>query len=332
MPFARMQFITILHSVVPMPLLFIAVAVMTRSTLDAQTVNWAELGPPSARCCMGMAYDGATHSTVLFGGTGPVPDQTIYGDTWIWHGGWFRVSPATSPSPRNSAVMAYDGAAGNVVLFGGYSSTGTYLDDTWTWDGNTWTQQLPPVSPPARNGYGNMVYDAATQTVVLFGGNNSAGVLGDTWTWDGIAKTWTRRSPPASPVAESASMAYDAATRTVVLFGSSADTWTWNGIAWTQQFPASAPSARIQQAMTYDSDLGVVVLFGGAVGGIWEDSTNDTWMWNGTKWTEIRPATVPPNRYAFGMDYDVVNKAVFMFGGYSSTVVRGDTWLLALAP
>jgi hypothetical protein len=32
------------------------------------------------------------------------------------------------------------------------------------------------------------------------------------------------------------------------------------------------------------------------------------------------------------MDYDPVNKVVLIFGGYSSTVVRSDTWLLALAP
>ena len=38
------------------------------------------------------------------------------------------------------------------------------------------------------------------------------------------------------------------------------------------------------------------------------------------------------NQYSFGMDYDPVNKAVFMFGGYSSGPARGDTWLLALEP
>jgi len=38
------------------------------------------------------------------------------------------------------------------------------------------------------------------------------------------------------------------------------------------------------------------------------------------------------NQYSFGMDYDPVNKVVLIFGGYSSTVVRSDTWLLALAP
>jgi hypothetical protein len=118
---------------------------------------------------MGMAYDLATRSTVLFGGAN---SGTTYGDTWNWRGGWLQLSPATSPSPRLGAGMAYDGAAGNIVLFGGQSSlipAGTYLNDTWTWDGTTWTQQFPPVSPPARSAMG-MVYDVATKTVLGFGG------------------------------------------------------------------------------------------------------------------------------------------------------------------
>jgi hypothetical protein len=198
----------------------------------------------------------------------------------------------------------------------------------------------PSSSPPCLHPRTtSMAYDATTQTVVLFGGNNSAGVLGDTWTWNGLTKTWTQQNPAASPSARSAGMAYDAATQTVVLFGGTGsggvvltDTWNWNGTTWTQVFPATAPSPRAGEAMTYDARLGAVVLFGGAANNIWEDSLNDTRIWNGTNWTEIYPATVPPNRYDFGMDYDPVNKAVFMFGGYSSGPARGDTWLLALEP
>jgi hypothetical protein len=84
--------------------------------------------------------------------------------------------------------------------------------------------------------------------------------------------------------------------------------------------------------MTYDPDLGLIVLFGGAVGGNWQNSTNYTWVWNGITWNQIYPAAVPPNRYAFGMDYDSTNKAILMFGGYSTGPARGDTWLLTLAP
>jgi hypothetical protein len=185
-----------------------------------------------------------------------------------------------------------------------------------------------------------MVYDPARGNIVLFGGYGSNNVvIGDTWTWDGRSKTWTKRNPASSPSARSAPMTYDQTSQAVFLFGGNGtnegdeftDTWNWNGTTWTQQFPAFTPQARTSASMTYDSGLGGVVLFGGYAG-VWEDSLNDTWTWNGTMWTEIYPATAPPNRYSFGMDYDPANKVVLMFGGYSSGPARGDTWLLELAP
>ena len=83
--------------------------------------------------------------------------------------------------------------------------------------------------------------------------------------------------------------------------------------------------------MAYDAAIGDVVLFGGFVGG-WQDTLSDTRTWNGSDWMEIYPSTVPPNRYDFSMDYDPLNRVLVMFGGYRSTVVRGDTWLLELEP
>ena len=50
-----------------------------------------------------------------------------------------QLNPATSPSPRAVSAMAYDPVSKKVVMFGGFNDT-TYLNDTWTWDGTTWTQ------------------------------------------------------------------------------------------------------------------------------------------------------------------------------------------------
>ncbi|MDR2014094.1 MAG: hypothetical protein LBP99_00520, partial [Azoarcus sp.] len=165
-----------------------------------------------------MAYDAAHGQVVLFGGSGPT---SLLNDTWTWDGStWTQQHPANSPSPRTDAMMAYDAARGQVVLFGGfdgYSDISGPLGDTWTWDGNTWTQQFPADSPPARY-WGTMAYDAARGQVVLFGGTGENSVMGDTWTWDGGA--WTQRSPATSPPARSSpSMAYDAARGEIVLFG-----------------------------------------------------------------------------------------------------------------
>jgi len=44
---------------------------------------------------------------------------------------WTRQAPATSPSARYGASMAYDAATGTITLFGG--DTAKLLADTWTW-------------------------------------------------------------------------------------------------------------------------------------------------------------------------------------------------------
>jgi hypothetical protein len=69
--------------------------------------------------------------------------------------------------------MAFDPATGDLVLFGGYD--GSYRNDTWTYDGTTWTQQFPATSPP--RSLASMAFGPASRGLVLFLEN------GDTWTY-----------------------------------------------------------------------------------------------------------------------------------------------------
>ena len=55
------------------------------------------------------------------------------GGTWTWDGStWTQQHPATSPSARSGASMAYDAATGNAVMFGGRGDNG-FPSTTWTW-------------------------------------------------------------------------------------------------------------------------------------------------------------------------------------------------------
>src|SRR6202035_4258822 len=106
---------------------------------------------------------------------------------------WTQKSPPTSPSPRSGAVMAYDQATGDIVLFGGYDHNGASLGDTWIWNGTTWTKVFPATSRPA-GGDQMMTYDSATGNAILFGGNQ----LDDrTWSWNGV--TWSQLSTGTNP-------------------------------------------------------------------------------------------------------------------------------------
>src|SRR5437762_11434056 len=106
---------------------------------------------------------------------------------------WVRLSPATSPPARSYLAMTYDPASGKIVMFGGYDGTG-YLNDTWTFDGTTWSQVATPISPP-RRAAAQIAYDASTQKVVLFGGYDGTRYLGDTWIWNGKTLRWSRAQP-----------------------------------------------------------------------------------------------------------------------------------------
>jgi hypothetical protein len=226
--------------------------------------------------------------------------------------------------------MAYDAATGTVVLFGGNGRLdGTVYADTWTWNGTTWTEQHPATSPPASAGAA-MAYDAATGNVVLLADTNPA----ETWTWDG--STWTEQQPATSPPPRVyAAMAYDAATGDVVLFGGQsivnggplADTWVWDGSTWTQQQPATSPSARESASMAYDAATGNVVLFGGeTVKGV--RPYGNTWVWDGSTWTEQHPATSAGAREAASMAYDAATGNVVLFGGLDADLdAIGNTWV-----
>lgn len=295
---------------------------------------------PSGRCCSGIAYDAAHYYTLLFGGgDAGQPNPNPQNDTWIWHNGWYKLSPATSPSPRNGPNLAYDPTTGTVVLFGGLDANGNDLNDTWTWDGVTWTQQFPRISPPARElDVPGMAYDAATGTVVLFGGISQTASLGDTWEWNGRTKTWRERFPAVSPSPRSTALAYDPLTGEILLFGGIDstgthlnDTWTWNGFIWTQRFPAASPSPRGIPSIAYDVSLGQVVLFGGrAPDG---QSLDDTWGWNGSTWMQLKTYSLPPSRYMGAMDFDPLSNGLVLFAGWLQCCTPlDDTWLLIPVP
>ncbi len=60
--------------------------------------------------------------------------------------------------------MAFDADRQHAVLYGG-----SFMTDTWTWDGTSWQQLRPVTSPPNRLSSA-MVYDATRRRMTLFDG------------------------------------------------------------------------------------------------------------------------------------------------------------------
>src|SRR5436305_1159134 len=91
---------------------------------------------------------------------------------------------------------------------------------------------------------------------------------------------------------------------------------------WTQQAPASSPSARYRASTAFDPATGQLVLFGGSNG----TPLADTWVWNGTDWSQRFPATSPPNRAGASMAFDGTTGQLVLFGGWAPSGPWSDTW------
>ena len=176
---------------------------------------------PSPRYASAMAFDPSRGKTVLFGGASGARE------TWEWDGvSWSQVCNAnpcnlTLPPPRQSQGMVWSPLSGKILMFGGTSSP-TYYQDTWEYDGVAWTPRSPATLPPQRSCAEALTWDAAHNVAVLFGGSNGAN-LGDTWIWNNTNWAPACTAAPCNLTMPSArtihSLAYDPVLGKVLLSG-----------------------------------------------------------------------------------------------------------------
>ncbi len=176
----------------------------------------------------------------------------------------------TTPSPipaepevGTSFAVADDLATHDVVLFGGEDNG----DNTWLWNGTSWTLARPQVSPTGRFG-ASAAYDPATRTVLLFGGRTEDGVaVNDTWAWNGVTWNEIDFGTDGPEAGEGSDMAWDAAQRQMVLViglggtGSGA-TWVWTGSHWLRPPAGTLPGSWFYSPMWPDPASGVLTAVG----------------------------------------------------------------------
>lgn len=301
------------------------------------------------------AYSGmvAQSGKIVLLNSGNYPSFSSYlNQTWVWNGtngneDWTDVSPAASVidpngplgpstpvvmSARINQTMAFDGYG--VMVFGGQgsSSTAGAFNDTWVYNGTSWSLVHPATKPGAR--YGAEAAYLAGTGAVMFGGQNAGWILNETWVWNGT--TWAQVSVangagPAGRLGHSIAASGSA----VLLFGGSgtsdnlfSDTWSFNGTTWTQ-LGVTGPSARTGACMAYDSHNSLWVLFGGM-----NEYNNlvETWTFNGTTWTQVSVANGagPAGRVGAEMAFDTTNNLTIMYGGIATNsnglYPSNETW------
>ncbi|MEZ4860033.1 MAG: NBR1-Ig-like domain-containing protein [Caldilineaceae bacterium] len=186
--------------------------------LLVQTTN-----APIDRATQGMAYDEVRGKVVLYGGwRGDHLGVNILGDTWEYDGNnWTQMTPPTTPGQRTGVKLVYNPELGKVILFGGLFRSGdqsSYPNDTWMYDGQTWSEIVTNSAPPGRYDH-QMTYDPVRKVIVLFGGYRAdTGSLSDTWEFDGA--NWRTVTPLTTPPPTwVASMFYYPPLSGIVMFG-----------------------------------------------------------------------------------------------------------------
>lgn len=264
--------------------------------------QWTQLTPASrTQALYGRklaALSCAEGSCALFGGV----STKLYNETWYFAEpsdtsstvSWSRLScnkTTVCPSPRHSALMAFDTSRHYRVTFGGVITNFVVAGDTWTLSGTRWTRRTPINQPSPRSG-GSATFvpshtaDARTITVnkvVIFGGTRGSGAadqpaLCDLWAWNG--SDWEAiAAPDPKPCLVSASSGWEASSARLVVAGGYSDeamitpnTTTWyfrfngpNSGTWSMA-PATVCAPLPGARGAHDPANGKFVFFGGAYG------------------------------------------------------------------
>jgi hypothetical protein len=121
--------------------------------------------------------------------------------------------------------MVYDPVSAEVVISSGFEGQ----NDTWGWNGSSWTRKSPSHLPPSSlNHFVQMAYDERLQRTVMLMDNYPGAP--QTWAWDG--QDWTQLSPAQNPTSRAAGgIVYDGVRQQILLFGGDVgitgltDTW-----------------------------------------------------------------------------------------------------------
>ncbi len=245
--------------------------------------------------------------------------------------GW---SPVGELGVRQVAPMVADPVRGRVVAFGGNSTLPVeYRDETWEWDGSSWTRMNTPIRPSPRQAAA-MAWDPTRRAIVLFGGRGPDNTdYDDTWEWNG--HRWLRIDVAVRPSPRAfAAVATDLNRSRIVLFGGGkwdpqlqlsiavGGTWEWDGQAWVR-VATNDPSRRSAAGMAFDATHGRIVMSGGS-NYFW---IYETLAFDGRNWTSL-PAQTTVDASYLRIATDPVRGVVFFGNGTVNETWRldGSVW------
>ena len=248
---------------------------------------------------------------------------------------WTQVFPATTPHARRQVAGVYFPPDTSVVMPGG-NDGGTLIGTADRYDGTDWDAAGTPWPPAFGTAFGlhGVGYHPPSGKLVALVFHS--GAL-QTWTFDGT--TWTQLSPTHTPgpTFVAAQMKYMAGSVNALIacggtypggcVGKSFETWSWNGTDWTQIATTHNPGTRAAFWLSTDGTSSNLYLFGGI-----DDCGTlvyyaDTWVFNGTDWTQLTPTHSPSARRNTQYAYLAAPGVHYLQGGDNGSRVFSDSWI-----
>ncbi|MFO0666921.1 MAG: kelch repeat-containing protein [Polyangiaceae bacterium] len=135
------------------------VAIAPNATFRYDGTTWRRTLGPTGMYDPTLTWDPIRKNLVLIGGT-----NTRLAEVWTWDGATWtkRAAGATNvPASRNRHKAAWDPVRGAVIVHGGSG-----LDDTWAFDGSSWSLVAPSANPldPYPKGVASFLYWRSNET------------------------------------------------------------------------------------------------------------------------------------------------------------------------
>lgn len=283
------------------------------------TGSWEQVNATAMPTCVNeghLVFDRQRGKLIFFGGV-CVLNTPLGDEIWEWNGTtWTKLTGGTIPRGVGQAV-SYFSLRGETVTFGGTSAFDAVPGSATTLlRGATWFGTFNNNRPAPRS-LVSFHTDPLNNNIWLFGGLDEASSFyyNDVWgyrdgQWYSVANT---EGPGVG--CETPRSTFDTDRGRLVVLCSGGIVFEFDGTTWTK-FPdiKPLPATRRWAGFVYDAHAKKSVLFGGYAG---TNYRNDTWTWDGTKWTELKIDNDdrPPHRAVHAMWFDPLQQKTIVYGG-----------------
>ena len=259
------------------------------------------------------------------------------------------------PSARYAARAVWDGARDRMLMFGGYSDDGGYLNDVWEWRSRPvpgWSPLAVGGAPPPGRFAGGVVLDEPRDRLLVFGGYSLLGFSPTSWNdlWElplsgPQSQVWspvTVEGTPPSPRWGFAMHEDPMRARVLVVGGASDVNAPLNDVhalnlsgptpRWSALTPGGTPPAgRVIFASVREPRGDRLVLFGGFDGGAFRSDAVELKLSEPPTWGTLVPVGGPPaGRDAITAVYDARATRLVVYGGWrTDSSYLDDTWALS---